>query len=88
MGVLTTPDAVAAAAPQLASGLIAAGLLFLCCSIIVRFPGWFKKLRLWQDYCVSHSKFSLQAGEGKYRWLEDPWSSECSRRIYFQIYTQ
>lgn len=74
--ILLTPEAVTVVALQLASGLVTAALVFLCCSILARFPGWVRKLRLWREYCASHSKFSRQAGEGKYKWLEDPWSSE------------
>lgn len=77
MAVLAA-DVAGAVSPQIASGLFTTGLLFLFFYTIVRFPGWIKKLKLWQEYCGSHSKFSLQAGEGKYKWLEDPWSSESS----------
>lgn len=77
MAVLAA-DVVGAISPQIASGILTAGLLFLFFYTVVRVPGWIKKLKLWQEYCVSHSKFSLQAGQGKYKWLEDPWSSESS----------
>lgn len=70
------PDVVAEVAPQLASGLFTTGLVFLAYYTIVRVPGWIEKFRLWQKYCASHSNFSLEAGEGKYKWLEDPWSSK------------
>lgn len=73
---MLSTDVVAMAAPQLASSLITTVLLFLIYYTISRFPQWFKKFKLWNEYCASHSKFSLQAGGGKYKWLEDPWSSE------------
>ncbi|KAJ4391012.1 hypothetical protein N0V93_004625 [Gnomoniopsis smithogilvyi] len=37
-------------------------------------PVWVNKLKTWQKYCTSHSKFSVEAGQGQYLWLEDPWS--------------
>lgn len=75
MAMLADLDGVATAAPQLVSGVFTVVVVYLMYNAIVRLPGWIGKLRRWQEYCASHSKFSLEAGEGKYRWLEDPWSS-------------
>ncbi|KAK7558996.1 cytochrome P450 [Phyllosticta citricarpa] len=52
-------------------GLLVTSILFFGLS---RLPGWLRKLDTWQKYCSGHIKFSREAGEGKYLWLEDPWS--------------
>lgn len=80
MTILSVADVVqraGAVAPQLASSFLTAAVLFLFFYAVVRAPVWLLKFKRWQAYCASHSEFSRQAGEGKYKWLEDPWSSEC-----------
>lgn len=62
--------------PMILNGLLVTGLLSLVWHGIVRLPGWARKLQTWRKYCSSHTQFSLEASQGKYKWLEDPWSSE------------
>jgi hypothetical protein len=42
--------------------------------LIVQLPAFLRKLQIYRKYCASHKRFSIEAGEGKYRWLEDPFS--------------
>ncbi|KAH9844738.1 Cytochrome-P450 [Teratosphaeria destructans] len=32
------------------------------------------KARTYRKYCISHTSFAVEAGQGKYKWLEDPFS--------------
>lgn len=58
-------------APPLLGLLLSAAVLIA----IARLPGWITKLRLWQKYSASHRQFALEAVAGKYKWIENPWSS-------------
>lgn len=58
-------------APPLLGLLLGAAVLIA----IARLPGWITKLRLWQKYSASHRQFALEAVAGKYKWIENPWSS-------------
>lgn len=50
--------------------LLAVAALF----IATRLRNFIHKLEIYLKYCRSHKAFSVEAGEGKYRWLEDPFS--------------
>lgn len=70
-------DKLVAASPQVVNGIFTLGLITVLCYAASALPSWVRKVKLWQKYCKSHSKFSLEAGQGRYLWLEDPWSSMC-----------
>lgn len=80
-----TLNNILAVAPQFISGFITLGVVSGFCYISFLLPGWIKKLRTWRKYCASHSKFSIEAGQGHYLWLEDPWSSMCRFHPYPSI---
>ncbi|EME88998.1 uncharacterized protein MYCFIDRAFT_170535 [Pseudocercospora fijiensis CIRAD86] len=50
--------------------LLVAGLLLS----IPKLLSFIRKLRIYLKYCKSHRAFSIEAGQGKYQWLEDPFS--------------
>ncbi|KXT03632.1 hypothetical protein AC579_1594 [Pseudocercospora musae] len=56
--------------PFLPAALLVAGL-------VLSFPklrSFIRKLRIYLKYCKSHRAFSVEAGQGKHQWLEDPFS--------------
>lgn len=54
----------------LALGLFIASTFFAA----FRLPDFVCKIRIWRRYCTSHKSFSIEAGKGRYAWLEDPFS--------------
>lgn len=62
--------------PSLLSGMLITGLLSILLHGILKLPHWILKVSIWHSYCSSHYEFSLEAGQGKHKWFEDPWSSE------------
>ncbi|KAK8196963.1 cytochrome P450 [Phyllosticta capitalensis] len=67
---ITSTRYVAALAPQLLGLLVTSIIIYA----LARLPSYYQKIQLWRKYCSSHIKFSREAGQGKYLWLEDPWS--------------
>lgn len=67
-------DNTVANSPQLWNGAACLGILTVLYYTLTVFPIWVQKVRLWRKYCASHSRFSLEAGQGRYLWLEDPFS--------------
>lgn len=82
---MMTLNSISAVAPQLISGVITLGTLSAFCYALFVLPSWVKKLKTWQKYCTSHSRFSTEAGQGQYLWLEDPWSSACEIHFFATI---
>lgn len=76
---MTFFDKFDAARPQILdlNGLIALSALTILSFAATALFGWLRKIRIWQRYCSSHSKFSLEAGQGHHLWLEDPFSRMC-----------
>lgn len=77
----TTTARILELAPQIASALLTVCAASLLYYIVLVVPAWVRKLRLWRDYCASHARFSLEAGRGRYKWIEDPWSSTSVRAL-------
>lgn len=59
------------AALQLVAWILLAGVALW---LYARLPGFLREVRIYLTYCNSHKKIWIEAGQGKYVWLEDPFS--------------
>lgn len=71
---MTLLDQLVAYYPAVNKAAVALGILAILYYTLAVLPRWVQKVRTWREYCASHTKFSLEAGQGRHLWLEDPFS--------------